>query len=402
MELKFFLLLLVAALASGVPRSHRPNCGRRNLPRKCDDAPMDIIFLIDGSNSLEPKSFVLEKQVVINFIEKQGVQNKRYAVLQIASNVTEEISLNQYFTVEQYTNAIRNIRFYQGGTMTAKAIRYMVEHTLRSRPVHNTKAIVITDGAAQDFENLKTSSDLAKSTGVEMFAVGVEIPSQKREKCRAELLTIASRTKKDHAFIVRDFDHLMNKKKIWENVRCYNPCTCDEGYVMTQDKSNCVLRPRQLVPSIVDLEVRTTAGSTSVSAEWRLNGVTEYYEIIDYYYVTITSIENGYEQTVVVSQQTRDAYFRVDLTLGYSYMIHVVGTTTKGNKTNKVSKDFNLEEIKPIEIAGKCTCAQQTRNHNQLVEKMEAMTTMMQQVLYKVELLEKRISYLDNRSIYKN
>lgn len=61
----------------------------------------------------------------------------------------------------------------------------------------------------------------------------------------------------------------------------------------------------QLVPSIVDLEVRTTAGSTSVSAEWRLNGVTEYYEIIDYYYVTITSIENGYEQTVVVSQQTR-------------------------------------------------------------------------------------------------
>ena len=61
----------------------------------------------------------------------------------------------------------------------------------------------------------------------------------------------------------------------------------------------------QLVPSIVDLEVRTTAGSTSVSAEWRLNGLTEYYEIIDYYYVTITSIENGYEQTVVVSQQTR-------------------------------------------------------------------------------------------------
>ena len=38
----------------------------------------------------------------------------------------------------------------------------MVEHTLRSRPVHNTKAIVITDGAAQDFENLQTSSDLAK------------------------------------------------------------------------------------------------------------------------------------------------------------------------------------------------------------------------------------------------
>ena len=46
--------------------------------------------------------------------------------------------------------------------MTAKAIKYMVENTLQNRPVYNTKAIVITDGAAQDVEHLKTSSDLAK------------------------------------------------------------------------------------------------------------------------------------------------------------------------------------------------------------------------------------------------
>ena len=38
----------------------------------------------------------------------------------------------------------------------------MVEHTLQNRPVYNTKAIVITDGAAQDVENLQTTSDLAK------------------------------------------------------------------------------------------------------------------------------------------------------------------------------------------------------------------------------------------------
>ena len=49
--------------------------------------------------------------------------------------------------------------------MTSKAIRFMVEHTLQNRPVYNTKAIVITDGAAQDVENLKTSSDLAKVSG---------------------------------------------------------------------------------------------------------------------------------------------------------------------------------------------------------------------------------------------
>jgi len=397
MEMKLFLLVLVATLVSGVPRSHRPNC-RRNLPKKCVDAPMDIIFLIDGSNSLKPESFVLEKHVVINFIEEQGVENKRYAVLQIASNVTEEISLNQYYTVEQYTNAIRNIGFYQGGTMTAKAIRYMVEHTLRSRPAINTKAIVITDGAAQDFNNLKTASDLAKSVGVEMFAVGVEIPPQKKEKCWEELKMIASKPKRDHAFLVRDYYQLENKKKIWENVRCHSPCTCNEGYVMSQDKSTCHLRPRQLIPEIVDLEVDTTVGSTNVYAEWRLDGVTEYYELIDYYYVTITRIENGYDQTVVDSRQTRDAYFRTDLPLGYSYMIHVVGTTTKGNKTNKVSKMFDLQEV-PGPLY-QCTCDQQQRNHDKLVEKMEAMTSMLQQLLYNVELIEDKMfpEYPDGRS----
>ena len=46
--------------------------------------------------------------------------------------------------------------------MTSQAIRFMVEHTLQNRRVYNTKAMVITDGAAQDVENLKTSSDLAK------------------------------------------------------------------------------------------------------------------------------------------------------------------------------------------------------------------------------------------------
>ena len=48
------------------------------------------------------------------------------------------------------------------GTMTSQAIKFMVEHTLQNRLVYNTKAVVITDGAAQDVENLKTASDLAK------------------------------------------------------------------------------------------------------------------------------------------------------------------------------------------------------------------------------------------------
>ena len=48
------------------------------------------------------------------------------------------------------------------GTMTSQAIKFMVEHTLQNRRAYNTKAIIITDGAAQDVDDLKTNSDLAK------------------------------------------------------------------------------------------------------------------------------------------------------------------------------------------------------------------------------------------------
>jgi len=308
MELKFCLLLLVATLVAvrGVPRSHRPNC-RRNLPRKCENGSMDLIFLIDGSNSLKPESFNLAKEVVVNFIETRGVENTSYAVLQISSNVTEEISLNQFSTVQQYVDAIRSIRFYQGGTMTSQAIKFMVEHTLQNRRAYNTKAIIITDGAAQDVDDLKTNSDLAKSMGVEMFAVGVEIPDQIKDKCMEELKTIASKAKRDHAFLVKDYNHLENKKKIWENVNCYNPCSCNDGYVLTPDKTNCVMSPNRLVPSIVDFQVKTSTGS-EITADWRLVGVSEHYEIIDYYSVTIYKIQ-GVQRTFVVSQNTKDTYF---------------------------------------------------------------------------------------------
>jgi len=361
---------------------------------------MDIIFFVDGSNSLQKESFKLAKKVVVDYIKEHGVEQYRYAVLQISSNVTEEISLNQYSTYEQYKNAVNSIRFYQGGTMTSEAIRYMVEHTLQNRPVYNTKAVVITDGAAQDVENLKTTSDLAKSMGIEMFAIGVEIPTDIKKQCWEELMTIASKPKRDHAFLVKDYFHLGKKNKLWDNVQCYSPCTCNEGYAMTTDKTNCVLMQNQLVPTIVDFEVGASTGATTVSAEWKLKGVSEHYERIDYYDVTVIKVENGEEESVVYSQQTQNTYFETDLPTDEdcSYLVQVVGTTVKGSKTNAVSKLVELEEEPDDMIGSDCSCEQQTRNHNQLVQKLDSMTSMMQEVLNKVEQLENKINYLENKS----
>ena len=53
-----------------------------------------------------------------------------------------------------------------------------------------------------------------------MFAIGVEIPQEIRDKCWNELTTIASKPTRDHAFLEKDYKHFENKKKIWNNVEC--------------------------------------------------------------------------------------------------------------------------------------------------------------------------------------
>jgi len=361
---------------------------------------MDIIFFVDGSNSLQRESFNLGKQVVTNFIEEHGVESYRYSVLQISSNVTEEISLGQYSTSQQYIDAINNIRFYQGGTMTSEAIRYMVEHTLQNRPVYNTKAIVITDGAAQDVVNLKTASDLAKSKGVEMYAIGVEIPDQIKQKCLGELKTIASRPKRDHAYLVKDYTKLLNKTTLWNNVQCSDsPCTCKEGYVLTQNRKRCVLRQDPIVPNIVDLEVVTTIGSFNISAKWQLVGVTEFYEKIDYYYVTISKFEHG-RRTNIYWLKTKETffatnYFLKEVTFNCHYLIEVYGRTTKGHITNKVSQTFEFVD-EPSTVG--CTCEQQNKNHNEVVRKIDDMTLMLRQVLTRFQQLQHKVNYLESES----
>ena len=54
---------------------------QKKIAEKCGNASMDIVFFIDGSNSLKRESFNLSKQVVTNFIKTKGVENTRYAVV---------------------------------------------------------------------------------------------------------------------------------------------------------------------------------------------------------------------------------------------------------------------------------------------------------------------------------
>jgi len=78
-------------------------------------------------------------------------------------------------------------------------------------------------------------------------------------------------------------------------------------------------------------------------------------------------------------------------------LIEVIGTTTKGSKTNKVSQTFELQKTND-NIQGECSCKQQMRNQEQMMEKIDSMASMMRQLLNTVQLLEDKLSSLQNRS----
>ena len=52
-----------------------------------------------------------------------------------------------------------------------------------------------------------------------MFAIAVEIPQELKDQCWTELKTIASKPKRAHAFLEKDYYRLENKEKIWNRVK---------------------------------------------------------------------------------------------------------------------------------------------------------------------------------------
>ena len=53
-----------------------------------------------------------------------------------------------------------------------------------------------------------------------MYAIGVEIPDQIKQKCEEELKIIASKPTKDHRFLAKDYSHLEGRPNVWEKIQC--------------------------------------------------------------------------------------------------------------------------------------------------------------------------------------
>nr|XP_055072083.1 collagen alpha-3(VI) chain isoform X2 [Misgurnus anguillicaudatus] len=149
----------------------------------------DIIFLIDGSDSVGQDGVAHIRDFIIKVVEKLNVQpdQVRVALVQYAQRHKTEFSLNSHNNKQSVLSAVKRLRQMGGrGTDLAEAINYVIDNELKpSAGVRLAEAsqhlVVLTGGRSTS--DVSTYGDLLKNQGVSCIGIGAQAadPTQLRQ-----------------------------------------------------------------------------------------------------------------------------------------------------------------------------------------------------------------------------
>ncbi|KAK1887249.1 Integrin alpha-11 [Dissostichus eleginoides] len=172
---------------------------------------MDIVIVLDGSNSIYPWYEV--QDFLITILQKFyiGPGQTQVGVVQYGSKVVHEFGLGEYQTVEEVVQAARGID-QRGGEETRTALGINVGRSegfkRGSRPGAKKVMIVITDGESHDSPQLVQAVADSERDNVTMYAIAVLGYYNRRginpEAFLKEIKFIASDPDEQHFFNVTD------------------------------------------------------------------------------------------------------------------------------------------------------------------------------------------------------
>ncbi|KAL6081555.1 hypothetical protein STEG23_000576, partial [Scotinomys teguina] len=208
----------------------------------CKSRKADIIFLIDGSESIAPKDFQKMKEFIERMVNQSniGADEIQMGLLQFSSTCREEFRLNQYSSKVNMSRAILNVTQMNDGTRTGKALNFTLpffDSSKGGRPSVYQYLIVITDGVSQD--NVGPPAKALRDRNIIIFAIGVG------EAQRTQLLEIASDQSK--VYHEENFESLQNlEKEILYEVCSPQGCSVDLSVGIDVSTSSVQARHRQL------------------------------------------------------------------------------------------------------------------------------------------------------------
>ncbi|XP_072107076.1 vitrin isoform X2 [Mobula birostris] len=163
----------------------------------------DMGFVVDGSSSVGTGNFRTVLEFVANISQEFEISETatRVGVVQYTYEQRLEFGFGEHNTRDSVVGAVRNIRYWSGGTSTGAAITFASKHLFsKSKPNKRKLMIVITDG--RSYDDVRTPALTAHGNGVIAYAVGIAWAAMD------ELEYIASDPDKDHSFFVDDFNSL--------------------------------------------------------------------------------------------------------------------------------------------------------------------------------------------------
>ncbi|RVE58035.1 hypothetical protein OJAV_G00205040 [Oryzias javanicus] len=181
---------------------------------KCKEKPMELVFVIDSSESVGPENFEIIKDFVTRLVDRTTVGRNatRIGLVIYSLDVYLEFNLARYTTKEEVKQAIRKMPYMGEGTYTGTAIRKATQEAFFSaRPGVKKVAIVITDGQTDKREPVKLDMAVreAHAANIEMYTIGIVNSSDPTQtEFLRELNLIASDPDSEHMYLIDDFNTL--------------------------------------------------------------------------------------------------------------------------------------------------------------------------------------------------
>ncbi|XP_033979680.1 collagen alpha-1(XII) chain-like [Trematomus bernacchii] len=203
MKMKMFLAA-AALLALLLSSSHAQDTGT-----KCNTtAQADLVLLVDGSWSVGRLNFKTIRNFLARMVSVFDISPDRVQIglAQYSGDPKTEWHLNAHSTKDSLLDAIANLPYKGGNTMTGMALNYILQNNFKTsagmRKNSRKIGILITDGKSQD-EIVFTSQSL-RENGIELYAVGVKNANED------ELRAIASDPDDIHMYNVNEFMFLLD------------------------------------------------------------------------------------------------------------------------------------------------------------------------------------------------
>ncbi|KAM9146695.1 integrin alpha-L-like isoform 2-T2 [Pangshura tecta] len=141
---------------------------------ECLKGNVDLVFLFDGSASMNPAQFNAIKEFMIDVMEKLGNSTIYFAAVQFSVDVKIEFDFNDYKRNRNPRELLRNVMHMKSLTHTFKAINYVTNQVFTpergAREDVGRVMIIITDGDPTDPGGNVTA---AKEKNIVRYIIGI-------------------------------------------------------------------------------------------------------------------------------------------------------------------------------------------------------------------------------------